>query len=118
MPRSEYENDSENESENENESEFEHKTSQSGDSVDSEMIDSEMEEMEEKDYIPSKSFKETVKQIFKEATKEAATKEATDSEKLIMDLRKFYLDYEKCKDLNTIDKKIIYSICNEIMKKC
>jgi sulfur relay (sulfurtransferase) DsrC/TusE family protein len=123
MPRSEYD-ESENDSENESEYEPEYaikkddddkkeNDSQSGESVDSEMMDSEME-----DYIPTKSFKEAVKQIFRDATKEA-TKEATStSEKLIMDLRKFYLDFEKSKDLNMIDKKIIYSICNEIMKKC
>jgi hypothetical protein len=118
MPRSEYD-ESENESENESEYEPEYaikkdddkkeNDSQSGESVDSEMMDSEME-----DYIPTKSFKEAVKQIFRDATKEAPTT----SEKLIMDLRKFYLDFEKSKDLNMIDKKIIYSICNEIMKKC
>ena len=87
---------------------------------DSDYQDSEMMDLEE--CIPTATLKQVVKDATKEAIKEVSKetpiKEEVNCEKLIMDLRKFYFNFEKCKDISNLDKKIIFSICSEITKRC
>ena len=100
---------------------------------DNEEVEADNEESEHSEYsedsemMDTTDFKyEVIKEAIKDAIKEvkyevkvkAEIEEPVTSEKLIMNLRNFYFEMEKCKNMGLIDKKIMYSICNEIMRKC
>jgi hypothetical protein len=85
------------------------------DTVDSSKIEIKIETPELEEELEEESEEEPEEKVVVES-KTIESKEDLDlSEKMIINLRKMYLKMGK---LNDLDKMLIKTICNEIIKKC